>query len=224
MSHSATKLSVCEVWKAVPKKWRPLVPWGDKSNLPPIKLNSLQLRQKLTVALLGTSQGTRRYRQRLTMLIVWFDSVTRIWICPGWYALILRLMITRQISIHCLTVRQCLGVRRIVTNNTGVSTRFVIQTEWMSPYQRYVSFHCYKGLLVRRQSPKRATSMFHKLHEPDYVGPIKAPEYLLSLPIWTGPLLCLGNGGPVQTGRLSETASYQQICNITRHITYLTLD
>jgi len=164
--------------KPYQKKWRPLVLWGDKSNLPPIKLNSLQLRQKLTVALLGTSHGTRCYRQKLTMLIVWFDSVTRIWICRGWYALILRLMITRQISIHCLTVRQCLGERRIVTNNTGVSTRFVIQTEWMSPYQRYVSFLCYKGLLVRRQSPKRATSMFHKLYEPDYVGPIKAPEYL----------------------------------------------
>ena len=31
---------------------------------------------------------------------------------------------------------------------------------------------------MRRQPTKRETSMFHKLYEPDYVGPVKAPEYL----------------------------------------------
>jgi hypothetical protein len=31
---------------------------------------------------------------------------------------------------------------------------------------------------MNRQPTKRETSMFHKLYEPDYVGPVKAPEYL----------------------------------------------
>jgi hypothetical protein len=31
---------------------------------------------------------------------------------------------------------------------------------------------------MHRQPTKRETSMFHKLYEPDYVGPVKAPEYL----------------------------------------------
>jgi hypothetical protein len=41
-----------------------------------------------------------------------------------------------------------------------------------------MSFHCYKRLIVRRQPTKRETPMFHNLNEADYVGPVKAPEYL----------------------------------------------
>ena len=32
---------------------------------------------------------------------------------------------------------------------------------------------------MHRQPTKRETSMFHKLYEPDYIGPVEAPEYLL---------------------------------------------
>lgn len=45
-------------------------------------------------------------------------------------------------------------------------------------FLRHLSFHCYKRLLVAYQPTKRASSMFHKPYEPDYVGPVKAPEYL----------------------------------------------
>ena len=41
-----------------------------------------------------------------------------------------------------------------------------------------MSFHCFKRLLLRDQPTNRKTSMFQNLCEPDYVGPVKAPEYL----------------------------------------------
>jgi hypothetical protein len=41
-----------------------------------------------------------------------------------------------------------------------------------------MSFHCFKRLLMHHQPTNRKTSMFQNLCEPDYVGPVKAPEYL----------------------------------------------